>query len=85
MIRSLKEDITIDELTSDLPDAFCNFLRYCRRLEFEEAPNYDHCRNMFIDCLTKRGHVHDEYYDWLVKKTKHKIDSDDYYDSELSK
>ena len=82
MIQSLKEEISIDELTSNLPDAFGNFLKYCRRLEFEESPNYEHCRNLFIDCLTKRGHVHDDYYDWLMKKTGKKVDYADYYDSE---
>ena len=37
MICQLKEEISIDELTVNLPDAFGNFLKYCRRLEFEEA------------------------------------------------
>ena len=84
MVTSLKQNITIDELTSNLPDAFGNFLKYCRRLEFEEEPNYDHCRQLFEDCLSKRGFIHDHFYDWLVKKTGNKINEKDYYDSKES-
>ena len=55
LIRKLKEQITIDELTEGLPDAFNNFLKYSRRLEYDEEPNYKKCKALFDNCLTSRG------------------------------
>ena len=83
MILKLKEEITIDELTENLPDAFGNYLKYCRRLEFDEKPNYERCRKLFKDLLHKRNQVHDNHFDWLLKKTGTEIPATDYYDYEM--
>ena len=80
MIKKLKEELTIDEICHNLPDAFCNFLKYCRRIEFEEKPNYNHCRGFFRDLLNKRGEVLDNYFDWILKKQGKEIPKTDYYD-----
>jgi hypothetical protein len=80
MIKKLKEEITINELTEGLPDAFKTFLKYCRRLEFDEEPNYDYCKNLFEECLAKRGHCNDDFYDWFLKKLGKKIPESDFYD-----
>ena len=80
MIKKLKEDISVDQLSNDLPDAFSNYLKYCRRLEFDEKPNYDKCRKLFQDLLDKRNSVNDDYFDWLMKKTGKQIPESDYYD-----
>ena len=79
MIKQIKEDISIEELTEGLPDSFCKYLKYCRRLEFEAKPNYEHCREMFKELMSRRNQVNDEYFDWLKKKTGAEIPENDYY------
>ena len=85
MILKLKEDITIDELTEGLPEAFNTYLKYCRRIEFDKEPDYKYCRRLFEDLLTKRGMFNDEYFDWFLKKLGKQIPETDLADYQAQK
>ena len=41
--------ITTDKLCYGLNKCFFNYLEYCKTLKFEQKPNYDYLRNLFID------------------------------------
>ena len=80
MIKQLKEEITINELTKGLPEAFTKYLKYCRRIAFDDEPDYKYCRRLFEDLLTKRGMVNDDYFDWFLKKLGKPIPETDFAD-----
>ena len=40
------------------------YLRYVRRLDFFEVPDYDYLRKLFQDLFDRKGYVDDEDFDW---------------------
>lgn len=42
LIGEVKMKIGLDQLCSDLPPCFKEYLTYCKKLKFEEKPNYDY-------------------------------------------
>lgn len=43
------------------------YLRYVRRLDFFETPDYDYLRKLFQDLFAKKGYVDDGEFDWTGK------------------
>lgn len=43
------------------------YLRYVRRLDFFEKPDYDYLRKLFTDLFDRNGYVFDYEYDWAGK------------------
>lgn len=41
------------------------YLRYVRRLDFFERPDYEYLRTIFTDLFDKRGYAFDYAYDWV--------------------
>lgn len=41
------------------------YLRYVRRLDFFERPDYDYLRTIFTELFEKRGFTFDYAYDWV--------------------
>lgn len=44
-----------------------SYLRYVRRLDFFETPDYEHLRRCFRDLFDRRGYVEDGEFDWTGK------------------
>lgn len=44
---------TIESLTRGLPLEFGDYLNYCRKLRFDEKPDYAVLRKMFRDMMAK--------------------------------
>lgn len=42
-------------------------MRYVRRLDFFEKPDYDYLRKLFTDLFDRNGYVFDYEYDWVGK------------------
>lgn len=51
--------LTIEEMAT--------YLRYVRRLDFFEKPDYDYLRKLFTDLFDRNGYVFDYEYDWVGK------------------
>lgn len=47
-------------------DEFASYLRYARRLDFFEAPDYDYCWNLFKSIMDRNGWTCDDF-DWTPK------------------
>lgn len=47
-----------------LVDEFAHYLRYARRLEFFDSPDYDYCFNLFKSVMDKMGWQDDLEFDW---------------------
>uniref|UniRef100_A0AAY5K9D3 non-specific serine/threonine protein kinase n=1 Tax=Esox lucius TaxID=8010 RepID=A0AAY5K9D3_ESOLU len=54
-------------LLSPLEENMATYLRYVRRLDFFEKPDYDYLRKLFTDLFDRNGYVFDYEYDWVGK------------------
>ena len=50
-IFKLKQNILIEDLCKDLPNEFCDYMKYVRKLNFESKPDYDYLRSLFKNIL----------------------------------
>jgi len=69
-ISKVKRETTIDSLCQNCPKQFAEYLRYCRKLDFNAKPDYKYLRNLFKDLFKKKGYQNDGRYDWVIRATK---------------
>ncbi|CAJ0948937.1 unnamed protein product, partial [Mesorhabditis belari] len=69
-ISEKKISTSVDELCFRHPEAFAQYLRYCRALGFEEQPDYAHLRQLFRNLFHQQGFCHDYIFDWNLLKIK---------------
>jgi serine/threonine protein kinase len=67
-IQDLKTSTSPETLCKDYPQEFCTYLNYCRKLAFEEKPDYGMLRKTFRDLYVKKGYAYDYLYDWNLMK-----------------
>ena len=78
-IKEIKNKINTEVLCYGLPQEIGEFLNYCKRLKFEDKPNYDYLRNLFIRCLIN---AYDMYnlnekflnFDWTFKHNENLLE-----------
>ena len=63
-IREIKKTITPAELCENLPPQFVEYIKYTRNLKYEETPDYNYLKNLFITILKNNNWEFDYYYDW---------------------
>ena len=44
---------------------FTEFIDYCRALEYEETPDYEHLRNMLRNRMKLKNYEFDKNFDWI--------------------
>uniref|UniRef100_A0A669CRU1 non-specific serine/threonine protein kinase n=1 Tax=Oreochromis niloticus TaxID=8128 RepID=A0A669CRU1_ORENI len=62
-----KRDTPIEVLCENFPEEMATYLRYVRRLDFFEKPDYDYLRKLFTDLFDRNGYIFDYQYDWTGK------------------
>eukprot|EP00826_Nyctotherus_ovalis_P060973 TRINITY_DN8627_c0_g1_i5.p1 TRINITY_DN8627_c0_g1~~TRINITY_DN8627_c0_g1_i5.p1 ORF type:complete len:259 (+),score=83.59 TRINITY_DN8627_c0_g1_i5:510-1286(+) len=67
-IQDLKASTSPETLCKEYPQEFCTYLNYCRKLSFEEKPDYGYLRKLFRDLYVKKGYEYDYVYDWNTIK-----------------
>ena len=65
----MKKGINIEKICEGLPKEFIDYINYCRKLEFEQEPNYNYLRNLFISILIKENQKNDLKFFWINKKS----------------
>ena len=55
----LKRGIKLEKVYKGLQEEFIDYIKYCRKLEFEQEPNYNYLRNLFTLILTKENQKND--------------------------
>lgn len=50
-----------------LAEEMATYLRYVRRLDFFETPDYEYLRKLFQELFERRGYVDDGEFDWTGK------------------
>ena len=66
-IGDTKRQTAVEVLCEGFPDEFAQYLRYARRLDFFETPDYDFCYNLFKSVLDRLGASYDYEFDWTPK------------------
>ncbi|XP_063383253.1 casein kinase I isoform X1 [Cydia fagiglandana] len=66
-IGDTKRATPIEVLCEGHPEELATYLRYVRRLDFFETPDYDQLRRMFRDLFERRGYQDDGEFDWTGK------------------
>ncbi|XP_037806786.1 casein kinase I isoform X23 [Lucilia sericata] len=66
-IGDTKRATPIEVLCDGHPEEFATYLRYVRRLDFFETPDYDFLRRLFQDLFDRKGYVDDGEFDWTGK------------------
>jgi len=66
-IGDTKRAAHIDSLCENFPE-FGTYLRYVRRLDFFETPDYDYLRKLFTDLMAKSGWEADWEFDWTGRQ-----------------
>jgi serine/threonine protein kinase len=56
MKKKMSEDILIGDKNNS---EFIDFLKYCRNLKFEEAPDYNYLRGLMTKCISKNNKIND--------------------------
>ncbi|XP_043233475.1 casein kinase I-like isoform X3 [Amphibalanus amphitrite] len=63
-IGDTKRATPVEVLCENYPEEMAAYLRYVRRLDFFETPDYDHLRKQFQDLFDRKGYVDDGEFDW---------------------
>ena len=71
-ILNIKRKTNVEKLCQNLPKAFCDYIKYVKNLKFEEEPNYDYLRGLFIDLLTSLKMKNDLEFSWISTNKKKK-------------
>uniref|UniRef100_A0A2K5YFA0 non-specific serine/threonine protein kinase n=1 Tax=Mandrillus leucophaeus TaxID=9568 RepID=A0A2K5YFA0_MANLE len=64
-IGDTKRNTPIEALCENFPEEMATYLRYVRRLDFFEKPDYEYLRTLFTDLFEKKGYTFDYAYDWV--------------------
>ena len=56
-------------LLSLFADEVASYMRYVRRLDFFETPDYQHLVKLFTDLMTKNGWHCDWEFDWVERQS----------------
>lgn len=70
LITEKKLSFSVERLCHKLPDAFKDYLNYCRGLKFEEEPDYEYLRDLFQQLASKVKIELDGRFDWSPNPTK---------------
>ena len=87
-ILELKCSISPKELSSGLPNQFAEYIKYCKNLEFEQEPNYNYLRNLFIEIIKSnipliniKRFINLMQFSWMAKMKDNKNNGNSWKDS----
>lgn len=55
IIGDTKMITNLKKLCENLPSCFINYLDYCKKLKFDETPNYNYLINLFTSCAKEKN------------------------------
>lgn len=66
-IGDTKRATPIEVLCEGHPEEMATYLRYVRRLDFFETPDYEYLRSLFQNLYNRKGYPDDNEFDWSGK------------------
>ena len=76
-IYKIKKSFLPEKICEGLPEEFIDYIKYCRKLEFEQEPDYNYLKNLFSLILTKENQKNDLKFVWISKKEKNLVIKND--------
>ena len=70
IIYNIKKNISNEVLCKDLPKEMCEYMDYVKSLKFDEEPNYNYLKKLFISILDNMNEKYDLNFSWSKKKVK---------------
>ncbi|XP_022247111.1 casein kinase I-like isoform X2 [Limulus polyphemus] len=67
-IGDTKRATLVEVLCEGYPEELATYLRYVRRLDFFETPDYDYLRKLFQDLFERKGYMDDGEFDWTGRQ-----------------
>ncbi|XP_078388713.1 casein kinase I-like isoform X3 [Cetorhinus maximus] len=67
-IGDTKRNTPIEVLCESFPEEMATYLRYVRRLDFFEKPDYQYLRTLLTDLFESKGYAFDYAYDWVGRQ-----------------
>ena len=61
----MKSKISVENLCQKLPNEFCQYMNYVKKLSFEQKPDYEYLRNLFKNVLFKNKERLDNIFSWV--------------------
>ena len=83
-IYKIKKSVKPEVLCEGLPTEFVDYLKYVKELKFEEQPNYNYLKGLFIKIINGLG-INDLMFSWLSMKEIKMIKKDIRQKRNLSK
>ncbi|TRY77968.1 hypothetical protein TCAL_06461 [Tigriopus californicus] len=75
-IGDTKRATPIENLCENYPEEMATYLRYVRRLDFFETPDYDYLRKLFTDLCERKGYdPNDGEFDWTGRNMSTPVNS----------
>lgn len=75
-ILEAKLNTPLDELCKGHPEEFEQYLKYCRKLRFEETPDYLWMKNLFRNLYFRHNQTFDNAWDWSYIDNRLLVDQD---------
>jgi len=76
-IGDTKRATPIEVLCDSYPEELATYLRYVRRLDFFETPDYDYLRKLFSDLFERKGYADDGEFDWTGRTMSTPVQNQD--------
>ena len=70
LVYRIKKMTTTKTLCKGLPEEMASYINYCKRLFFEQDPDYNYLRSLFENILTKNTLKNDLNFSWSNKNFK---------------
>ncbi|CAG5135089.1 unnamed protein product [Candidula unifasciata] len=67
-IGDTKRATPVEVLCENFPEELAVYLRYVRKLDFFETPDYDYLRRLFSDLMEKMSYKCDWQFDWIGRQ-----------------
>jgi len=65
-ILASKISLPLEVLCKTAPSELYHYMSYCRKLRFDDAPDYEHLRDVMHNWLVSNMHEHDFVFDWTL-------------------
>ena len=66
----LKKFLKLENLCVGLPNELISYIKYVRKLKFDEEPDYNYLKNLFITSLKKLNELNDLCFFWINSDDK---------------
>ena len=66
-ILEKKKETSSEELCSGFPDEFKQYVHYTKNLDYEQNPDYDFLKQLFVNIIKNLNGRMDYIYDWTTK------------------